>query len=131
MRRILLSLLLLMAFAALRTWSTISAVSRLRIRFNLPVAQKLHVRLHPIWLLMQAVNRVGVGIKTPSTTCPSQVLKAHFTVPSWLRCSSTKVSGRITVRSVNAMRKVLGRSLISSKERAFFFHNHSQSCFAR
>jgi hypothetical protein len=67
------------------TWSTISAASRLRMRFSLPVAQKLQVRLHPIWLLMHAVRRVGVGINTPSTTCPSQVLKAHFTVPSSLQ----------------------------------------------
>jgi hypothetical protein len=80
---------------------------------------------------MHAVSRVGVGISTPSTTWPSQVRKAHFTVPSSLRCSSAKDQGTQHVRSASLARKALGRSLMSSQLCAFFFHSHSQSCLAR
>ena len=101
------------------------------MRFSFPVAQNVHVRLHPIWLLMHAVRRVGVGISTPSTTWPSQVLNAHLMVPSVLFCCSANTKGRSSVRSASCARNALGRSLIASQLWALFFHNHSHNCFAR
>ena len=41
------------------TWSTISAVDRLRVSPAWPVAQNGHAMPHPAWLLTQTVTRSG------------------------------------------------------------------------
>ena len=48
-------------------WSKISEKCRLRVKPNVPVAQKAHFSAHPTCEEMQAVTRCPEGINTPST----------------------------------------------------------------
>src|SRR6185369_11297105 len=96
-----------------------------------PVAQNLQLRLQPICDETQAVNLDSVGIKTPSTKCPSQVLKRVLTVPSALCCVVSIASAGKIKFSPNCWRSCLLRLVMSAKLRAPFCQIHSYACLAR
>ena len=107
------------------TWSKISCGSKLRMRFNLAVAQNAQFRLHPTWLLTQAVMRFSVGINTLSTTKSSWSFTAFFRVPSELRCTVASDCWGKAKSVSNRDRKALGRLVMSWKSNACLDHNHS------
>src|SRR3982751_4171444 len=96
-----------------------------------PVAQNLQLKLHPICEDTQAVFLSSVGIKTPSTKCPSTVLNRVLIVPSLLYCVASICSAGKEKFSESLLRRSLLRFVIASKLCACFCHNHSQTCFAR
>ena len=65
-----------------QTWSTISAVVRLRPKPRAPVAQKLHASGQPCWVEMHSVVRPSSGISTDSMRTPSRASSTALTVPS-------------------------------------------------
>ena len=67
---------------ARQSWSIISAVSRLRVKPSLPVAQNEQSSGHPTCVETQSVRRCSSGMRTASTIAPSAARSASFRVPS-------------------------------------------------
>src|ERR1700749_1619085 len=95
-----------------------------------PVAQNLQLREQPICEETQAVLRSSVGMRTPSTICPSTVLKRLFTVPSSEYCVVLVVNAGRLKCSFNLALNSLLRFVMASKLWACFSHNHSYTCLA-
>src|ERR1700712_3460648 len=110
---------------SIATWSYISSKVKLRLRSIIPVAQNLQVRLQPICDETQAVFLLSVGINTPSIKCPSKVLNLDFNVPSLLCWVASTVMACMSKSVAIFLRRSSDSLFISSKFRAFFFHNHS------
>jgi hypothetical protein len=100
------------------TWSTISAVDRLRVRPAWPVAQNGQAIPQPAWLDTQTVTRSWYPISTLSTSEPScsrqRVLRVR---PSSQDSSRTAVSRSGSSSPASRSRVAAGMSVIRSGSR--------------
>ena len=97
------------------TWPTISAGSRLRTSFIVPVWQKRQLSVQPTWLDTHNVPRSASGMNTISKSWPSWVRSSHLRVPSVDTCAST-TSGRVREkRSASQGCCALAMSVIAEK----------------
>jgi len=82
------------------------------------VRQKAQPMAHPTCVDTHSVRRPSSGMYTASTCFPSGVRRRSLTVPSPERCVRS-ISSVVTEASFASLsRKALGRSVISSSERA-------------